>query len=309
MAAIAPFPPGIITASVTPMDRDLNPDIALLGSHCRQLLTAGSHGIVLLGTTGEAASFTVSERMTILERIVADGIPPDKMMVGTGCTAFGDTVALCRHALDLGVQDMLVLPPYYYKQLSDTGVIGYFSKVIENVAHDRLRIYYYHIPQNTGIDLNPEVILRLCELYPGIIAGMKDSSGSWEHIEQMINLAPGFRVYAGSEEFLLPTLQAGGAGGISATTNADVTIAAALVSAFDNDLPCARIQQELTSLRKVFTGLSLVGAIKGFLAVQSTFEQWRFLRPPNTLPEDAVLQVLVKRHAQILEQVHRQNGN
>jgi 4-hydroxy-tetrahydrodipicolinate synthase len=170
---------GVISATLTPMRADGAPDLALLASHCRRLLDGGCTAIVLLGTTGEANSFTQDERRSVLERLVTSGIRPEDLIVGTGCCAVADTIALSRHALSLGVTRVLVLPPFYYKKVSDDGIFDAYARAIEGIADDRLRCYLYKIPQMSGVDLSVALVERLWAAYPTAIAGLKDSSGDW----------------------------------------------------------------------------------------------------------------------------------
>src|SRR5215203_289239 len=143
------------------MDEDLNPDHLAFAAHCHRLLAAGCHGLSVFGTTGEANSLSVDERLAALEALVESGVPPETLVPGTGSCAFTDTVRLSRAALEAGTAGALVLPPFYYERVGD----------------DRLRLYLYHIPQMTGVDLGLSLISRLIDTYPGVVVGTKDSSG------------------------------------------------------------------------------------------------------------------------------------
>ena len=168
---------GVFCAALTPLENDGSACAQLLDTHLRFLTDAGCKGIVLLGTTGEANSFTVAERNAILDGVIERGFPAERLIVGTGCCAAGDTAALTRHALDRGVRRVLMLPPFYYKNLAEDGIVESFARVIETVADEQLRIYLYQIPQLSGASFTPSVIEILCEKYPRTIAGIKDSSG------------------------------------------------------------------------------------------------------------------------------------
>ncbi len=289
------FPTGIITAAVTPMDKDLNADTNLLVTHCRNLLTQGSDGIVLLGTTGEANSFSVNERKGILEDALEGGLAPQLLMVGTGCCAITDTVALTRHALDLGVTNILMLPPFYYKPVTDEALFNYFSRVIETIADDRLHIYLYHFPKNTGIDLTIRLISKLLERYSDTIVGIKDSGGDWNHMQKLMHEFPSFRLFSGTEEYLLETLKAGGVGCISATANLTVANAAKVIYDFHNGKDADKSQRLLTAMRNVFSGYPFVGAVKGYLAIESKIPSWNYLRPPNEVLDEDVVSLFVKK--------------
>ena len=180
----------------------------------------------MLGTTGEANSFSVEERIAMLERLLAAGIPAGRLLPGTGCCAIPDTVALSRHATTLGAPGVLVLPPFYYKGVSDDGLFAAYAEVIERVGDGRLRIYLYHFPQMTGGAHRRAADRTAAQALPGIVAGMKDSSGDLANMIATARAFPGFRVLAGSDEFLLPLLRAGGAGCITAVGNVAAVLAA-----------------------------------------------------------------------------------
>ena len=159
--------------------------------------------------------------MKLLETLVGADIPVDRLMPGTGCSALTDTVELTRHALSLGVNNVLTLPPFFYKGVTDEGLFRSYAQIIERVGSDALRIYLYHIPPVSQVPLSLALIERLLAAFPGVIAGVKDSSGDWSNTQAMLErFQPhGFDVFAGSENFLLATMRAGGVGCITATGN------------------------------------------------------------------------------------------
>ena len=138
---------GVLRArSLTPMREDLSVDRRAFAEHCRRLLDDGCHGLGIFGTTGEANSLSIAERIDAWEALVADGIPADALLPGTGACALPDAVELAREALALGAPGVLALPPFYYKGVSDDGLFRYFAELIERVGDDRLRVFLYHIP-------------------------------------------------------------------------------------------------------------------------------------------------------------------
>ena len=210
---------GVMAASLTPMKDDLTIDHERLIAHCRWLLDNGCNAIAFMGTTGEANSLSVAERMIALDAVLEAGIAPELLMVGTGCCALPDTLALTRHAIAQGVGGMLMLPPFYYKGVSEEGVFAAFDAAIQRVGHDGLRIYLYHFPQMSGVPFSHALIERLLKKYPDVIAGIKDSSGDFENMRSMAAHFPGFDVFAGTERYLLDIMRAGGVGCISASAN------------------------------------------------------------------------------------------
>ena len=284
--------PGVYVANLTPLTPDLLPDIPLLISHLKHLLNKGAQGIALLGTTGEANSFSLQERMDLISAVVDAGIPPDRLMVGTGCCAWTDTVSLTSHAVDSGISSILMLPPFYYKQVNEQGLFNYFQRVIEGVAADQIEIYLYHFPKMTGLDFSLPLIDRLLRAYPGQIVGMKDSSGDLEHGKLICSQFPDLKVFAGTEKYLLDLLRAGGSGCISATANVTIEKCAEVFQ-HQQSPDVDRLQAEATAQRQVFEGLPFVSILKQYLATTTGNEQWLNVRPPNALvAEDLVRQVV-----------------
>ncbi|HEV2909684.1 MAG TPA: dihydrodipicolinate synthase family protein, partial [Candidatus Eremiobacteraceae bacterium] len=237
---------GINCATLTPIEQGA-PCIDLLVAHCQWLIDAGCEGIVLLGTTGEANSFTVAERKAILDGALAGGISAENLIVGTGCTAVGDTVELTKQALSNGVTRCLMLPPFYYKNVSDAGVVAAYSRAIEAVADARLRVYLYQIPQLTGVSLGPIAVTALQRAYPGTIAGIKDSSGDVAAITELcVRFGEEIDVLAGSERYLLAALRAGASGCVTAAANANAAQICALYRKRD-DSDAAALQSAVAA--------------------------------------------------------------
>ncbi|MCK7583236.1 MAG: dihydrodipicolinate synthase family protein [Chromatiales bacterium] len=224
------LPLGVFAAALTPMRADLAVDHGTRRA-LRWLLANGCDGVAPLGTTGEANSLALGERTELLERLVGNGCRPRGCWSAPAAARCPDTVALTRHAVALGAGGVLVLPPFYYKNVSDDGLFAFFDRVIQQTGDARLRLYLYHFPQMTAVPLSLALIGRLLRAYPQTIAGMKDSSGDLANMRAACESFPGFRVYAGTERYLLDVLRAGGAGCISATTNVTAPLAGAVYAA------------------------------------------------------------------------------
>ena len=271
---------GVLSPVVTPFDRELRPDGIRLAQHCRWLLEQGV-GLVVFGTNSEANSMSVAEKITLLDELMAAGLPPSRMMPGTGCCAFTDTAELTRHALRLGCAGVLMLPPFYYKGVSDEGLFRSYAEVIERVGDRRLRIYLYHIPPVSQVPISLSLIERLLKAYPGTIAGIKDSSGDWNNTQAMLDRfqSPEFDVFAGSEAFLLATLRGGGAGCITAAANVNPGPIARLARSWQQ--PDADAQQAaLNAVRGVFQQFPMIPALKAAIAQYSNDPAWVTVRPP-----------------------------
>jgi 4-hydroxy-tetrahydrodipicolinate synthase len=288
---LLPLPDGVFAAALTPLRSDFSIDHDAFAAHCRWLLASGCDGVAPMGTTGEANSFSVAERIEALDRLAASGIPLERLLIGTGCAAIPDTVVLTRHAIAHGVGGVLVLPPFYYKNVSDDGLFAAFDQVIQRVASNRLKLYLYHFPQMSGVPLSQALIGRLVERYPDTVVGMKDSSGDWNNMKTACERFPGFRVYAGTETLLLPILRTGGAGCISATTNVTCALAAEVYA--KRATPQAEsLQQRLSAAREAFEKFPAIAALKRLTAERTGHEAWRLPRPPHLVLADAQFALL-----------------
>jgi 4-hydroxy-tetrahydrodipicolinate synthase len=284
---------GVLSPVVTPFDRDLRPDGERLARHCRWLLDNGV-GLAVFGTNSEANSMSVAEKLDLLETLVAAGIPPARMMPGTGCCALTDSVELTRRAVRLGCGGVLMLPPFYYKGVSDDGLFRSYAEIIERVGDERLRVYLYHIPPVSQVPIGLGLIERLLKAYPGTIAGIKDSSGDWSNTQAMLERfqPQGFDVFAGSETFLLATLRGGGAGCISATANVNPGAIARLASTWQQ-ADADQQQAALDAVRKVFQSMPMIPALKAAVAHYSRDPSWGMVRPPLVPLTDAQVAALL----------------
>jgi len=270
----------VLSPVITPFAADLSPDTERFVAHCRWLVAQGV-GLAVFGTNSEANSLAVGEKIQLLDALTEANIPGDRLMPGTGACSLPDTVAQTRHAVAKGVSGVLMLPPFYYKGVSDEGLFRYYSEVIERVGDERLRVYLYHIPAVSQVPLSLDLIERLLEAFPNNIVGLKDSSGDWANTQALIDrfASTGFEVFAGSETFLLQTLRAGGAGCISATANVNPSAIAQLGKTWKAD-DADEQQAALVRIRKIFERFPVISALKAATARYSRDEQWARLRPP-----------------------------
>lgn len=271
---------GVLSPVVTPFRADLSPDPERFVRHCRWLLSQDV-GLAVFGTNSEANSLSVEERIDLLDRLVAAGLDPARMMPGTGCCALTDSVRLTAHAVKLGCAGVLMLPPFYYKGVSDEGLFRSFAEVIERVGESRLRVYLYHIPPVAQVPITLGLVERLLKAYPEQTAGMKDSSGDWENTRSFLDAfaRSGFDVFAGSETFLLRTMRGGGAGCISATANVHPGPIAALFRTWREPDADAR-QARLDEIRGVFQKFPMIPALKAAIAHHAGDPAWGMVRPP-----------------------------
>lgn len=270
---------GVLSPVVTPFNDDLSVDPDRLISQCRWLLSQNV-GLALFGTNSEANSMSVGEKMLLLDRLIEGGIEPGRMMPGTGCCALTDTVQLTSHAVKLGCAGSLMLPPFYYKGVSDDGLFRSYAEIIERVGSSALRIYLYHIPPIAQVGISLDLIERLIKAYPNNVVGVKDSSGDWGNTESMLQRGwDDFRVFCGSESFLLQTMQQGGAGCISATAN----INPAAIHELFVDWQSANadsLQQGLNTIRDLTQSYPMIPALKSVVAAFGGRKEWGIVRPP-----------------------------
>lgn len=283
---------GVFCAAATPLKVDLSPDHDLLVEHVKRLLADGCHGVAMLGTTSEANSFSMAERKAMLEAVVKSGVDPSVLMPGTGLAAIPETIELTRHALSFGVTRCVVLPPFYYKGVSDEGLLDAYTRIIEGVADERLEIILYHIPQISAVPLSFELIEALLAKFPKTIVGVKDSAGDLDHMKNLVARFPQLAIFAGADPLMLPLLQAGGAGCITATSN---LLGSELRTVFDNyaDISAAdRVagaQAKIIAYRNVSNSYVQIPTIKAMIAHLTGNPAWRRVRPPFVALDEAKL--------------------
>lgn len=270
---------GVLCPVITPFSEDLSPDPDRLIRQCRWLLSQNV-GLAVFGTNSEANSLSIREKMMLLDRLVEAGIDTNRMMPGTGCCALTETVELTKHAVNLGCAGTLMLPPFYYKGVSDNGLFASFAEVIERVGSSSLRIYLYHIPPVSQVGISLDLIERLVRAYPDIVVGVKDSSGDWDNTNAMLQRGwDDFRVFAGAETFLLQNMRSGGAGCISATANINPAAIDHLYQKWQS-AEAEGLQRELDEIRETAMAYPMIPALKATVAHFSNDAQWRTVRPP-----------------------------
>src|SRR6266550_3008921 len=295
---------GVLAPVVTPFKPDLSLDPERLIGHCKWLLSQKC-GLAVFGTNSEANSMSAEERMTLLDALVAAGVDPARMIPGTGCCSISETVELTAHAVKHGCAGVLMLPPFYYKNVSEEGFYRYFSEVVQRVGDPGLRIYLYHIPPVAVVGITPKLVERLLQAYPTAIAGMKDSSGDWNNTKTFLDAfaetarpaptarsARTFDVFVGSESFLLANMRNGGVGTISAIANVNSAAIHELYRTWKTADDADQQQSKLNVMRQVFSNRkfpSMIAALKQAIAIYADDPAWAKVRPPlvELTPEQA----------------------
>ena len=270
---------GVLVPVLTPFTPSGEPDAGRFVSFCRWLLDQGAGGLAIFGTTSEANSMSPAERMDLLDRLIEAGIPAAKLMPGTGACAITDATSLVRHAVDHGCGGVLMLPPFYYKGVSDDGIFAFIASVIDKVGSPALRLFLYHIPPMAVVGFSLDLVGRLIAAYPQTVVGLKDSSGDWSNTAALLERFPGFAVFPGSEVFLLDGLRKGAVGCITASGNVNVP---GIKKVYDNwrDPQAEASQAEITTLRKALQAYPMVPALKRIVAHYHNDPNWAAVRPP-----------------------------
>ena len=272
---------GVLAPVVTPFRADFSTDKERFITHCQWLLSQNC-GLAVFGTTSEANSLGTDERMRLLDELLAAGVDASRLLVGTGCCSITETARLTSQAVKHGCAGVLMLPPFYYKGVSEEGLYRYFSEVVQRVGDTRLRIYLYHIPPVAMVGLTVGLVERLLKSYPNAIAGMKDSSGDWNNTRLYLDAfaTSGFDVFVGSESFLLANMRNGGVGTISATANVNPAAIHKLYAEWTN-ADADEQQAKLNVVRDVFgKKYPLISALKQAIAIHANDAAWAKVRPP-----------------------------
>lgn len=277
---------GAVAPVLTPFDKHLDPDVNRFISHCKWLID-NNVSLAIFGTNSEAASLSVAERLFLTDALLEAGLPASRMMPGTGACALTEAVTLTRHAVSSGASGALMLPPFYFKGVSDQGLYAYYSEVIERVGSDRLKVYLYHIPQITQVPITLNLIEMLRKSYPDTVVGAKDSSGDWNNTKAMIDnfSKDGFDVFPASESLLSKAMSIGGVGCISATVNMNPAGIHAVYAGWASAEGEA-LQARADVIRKIFQALPMIPAMKRVVSEFSSSPSWAVVRPPHCALND-----------------------
>jgi len=266
---------GVIAAIATAVEETGELDCARSIALARFLLANGCDGLNVLGTTGEATSFSLEQRRRVMSAYAEAGLPLDRMMVGTGAAALADAIALTRHAAELGFAGALVLPPFYYKGVPDDGLVAVIEAILAATAARPIPLYLYHFPAQSGLPWHVALVRRLLQSFGSRIVGLKDSSGDMAYAREVAAIAADFKVFP-STEAALPEARSGPfAGCISATANLNADLCARAYRSGD-----AAALAQAVAIRKLFDGKPLVPGIKALLAHIHDDWQWGRVQPP-----------------------------
>jgi 4-hydroxy-tetrahydrodipicolinate synthase len=278
-----PLIKGLWCATLTPVGADGGVDHARFAAHVHALFAQGVAGVAPFGTTGEGQSFSVDERRAGLEALLAAGVAPARLVAGTGCASLPETIALTRHAVSAGCIASLVLPPFFWKDPSDDGLFAWYARLIEGVADPRLRIFLYHLPQVSSVPLSVDLVARLAAAFPGVVAGIKDSEGNWDHTLALIERVPHLTVVIGHEPHLPRLMRAGGAGTICGVAN----IYPGLVQSLLSPAASAEDEARIAKFIEIAFMQPFLAGFKSMVADRLRDPVWKHVRPPLVALTDA----------------------
>jgi 4-hydroxy-tetrahydrodipicolinate synthase len=285
---------GVLTPVLTPFTAEGEVNSEAFTEHCRWLLAEGGDGLAVFGTTSEANSLSLDEKLMLLDLLMETGVPGAKLMPGTGCCALPETIRLTRAAVEVGAGGVLLLPPFYYKAVSEDGLFRHLAETVEAVGDSRLRVYLYHIPPVAQVGWPLSLIERILKAYPDTVVGLKDSSGDWGNTQAILDAFPGFHVFPGSEVFLLDGLRAGTVGCITATANVNLAAIRRVFTAWrDGETDADALQAQITAVRQAIQAFPMIPALKAILAAAHESPQWARPRAPLLpLPKDEAQRLL-----------------
>ena len=287
---------GVFSAALTPVKNDLSINKDLYLRHCQYLMRQGHDGLAIFGTTGEANSFSVQEKKEHLDFLVSNRIDPNILMPGTGSSSLNDAIDMTKHAASHKVRAVLLLPPFYYKNVTNEGVINYYRNIIERVGESDLQYVLYHIPQNSYVSIDFKMIEILLKLYPNNVVGLKDSSGDSDRMMKVIKYFNDFAVFCGHDSLALNICKRGGAGAITAGTNVCGKLLSFILKNHKNESSIknfADLQNLLQQIRQVITSHEPISLMKAYFSIVDNIPDWNIVLPPLKKIEDPANQKLV----------------
>jgi dihydrodipicolinate synthase/N-acetylneuraminate lyase len=218
---------GVIPAVLTPFAGDGQVDTGALAAYVGWLIGHGVHGLFPCGTNGEGPAMSLAQRRLVAEAVVAAAAGRVPVVVMAGCVSTEETIALTRHAREIGAVGAAIVAPWYFPH-DDLALEAHFGAVAE--AAPGFPLYLYDIPGNAKNAISPALAARLVDRYPQI-AGVKDSSKSLDKLKAFIAAMPGRPVIVGTDALVLEAVQAGAAGVVSAIADCFPEVMVALYDA------------------------------------------------------------------------------
>ena len=274
---------GVYCAALTPLNQDLSINKDLYLRHCQFLMKQGLDGLTLFGTNGEASSFSVYQKKETVQFLLENRIDPKILMPGSGSSSLEDAIDMTKFCADIGTKAVLVLPPYYFKNVSDEGVINYYRNVIESSGNNSFHFLLYNIPQHSGVTINFNIIENLIKLYPNNVIGLKDSTGNMDNMLKTIKYFNDFAVFCGNGALALHTSRRGGAGAITGDANISAKLLSFIIHNFKREKEVknfTELQDLMESIRNVLSSHEQISLLKAYFSVADKIEDWNNVMPP-----------------------------
>lgn len=259
---------GVYAAALTPLQGDLHCNDQGLAEHCLNLIARGCKGVVLFGTTGEGPSFSVEEKKKSIKQVISKGLDPQKIIVANGAVSFQDTIDLGR---ELQCLAYLIAPPSFFKNVTEEGILTFYREVIWRIDNPKLQVILYHIPQFAGVPLTVNIVKTLCEEFPGIVVGLKESEGNLPFTKAILKEVPQCKVFVGFEKQIPEAVKAGAAGSICGMANLWPEL---ICSLYEKRELSPEFEQKVRTIEKHH----FIACFKAILAEKTP--NWELLRPP-----------------------------
>jgi 4-hydroxy-tetrahydrodipicolinate synthase len=274
---------GVYVAAVTPLRQDYSVDLEALSGLLEFFSKRGCHGALLLGTTGEGPSFSTGERLAIFKAAqqARKSLAPFRLLAGTGTPSLTETISLTRAAFEAGLDGVVVLPPYFFRNAAEDGLFTWFSELLQKAVPSSGALLAYHIPQLSGVPLSLDLLDRLKDAFPARFAGLKDSSGDPEHAKRLgERFGDDLLILTGNDRLFSLALQAGASGAITALANLLSPYLRQIWEAPWGSAQQRHTQEQLTTAREVIDRYPPAPAtLKALLAHRHAFPLWP-VRPP-----------------------------
>ena len=274
---------GVYCAVLTPINNNLLINNNLHLRHCQSLMQKGLDGLTIFGTNGEASSFSVAQKIHSLDFLLENRIDQSNLIIGTGSSSLQDAVELTKYSAKIGAKASLLIPPFYFKNVTDAGVIAYYRNVIEETGENNFKFLLYNIPQHSGVDINFNIIEHLLKLYPNNIVGLKDSTGNMDNMLKTIKYFNDFAVFCGNGALALHTSRRGGAGAITGDANITAKLLSFIIHNFKREKEIDnfnQLQNLLEKIRNVLGSHEQISLLKAYYSIADNIEEWNNLMPP-----------------------------
>ena len=274
---------GSYCAAITPINEDLSVNKDLYLRHCQSLIKKNLDGLTLFGTNGEASSFSIRQKKESIEFLLENRIDPKFLILGTGSSSLEDAIEMTNFSVEIGAKAALVLPPYYFKNVSDDGVITYYRNIIEQTCENDYKFLLYNIPQHSGVTINFHIIENLLKLYPNNVVGLKDSTGDLDGMLKTIKYFNELAVFCGNGALALHTSRRGGAGAITGDANITAKLLSYIIHNFKNEKQIenfTEIQSLIEKIRNVLASHEQVSLLKAYYSVADNMPIWNNIMPP-----------------------------